>query len=199
MRTCTKLLNMKPDSELVQLLKEGNEKAFDLIFHQYFDGLCLFSQTITKDHDASQDIVEEVFLSVWVNCRINPVVISIKSYLYQSVYNNSLKHVSRLRKNVISLDDTAYLLTDKEIIEPLTPDYPIANLITKELEEKARAAIRLLPNQCREIYLLNRDEDLKYQEIADRLHITVGTVKTQMSRAFTKLREELKDYLYLFL
>lgn len=190
---------MKPDKELVQLLKEGDEKAFELIFNQYFEGLCLFSKTITKNHEAAQDIVEEVFLSVWVNCKINPVTTSIKSYLYQSVYNNSLKHISRLRKGVVSLDDPSYVFHDRELLAPLTPDYPVANLITRELEEKAEAAIQSLPDQCRQIYLLNRDEDLKYNEIAERLGVTVGTVKTQMSRAFTKLREELKDYLYLFL
>jgi RNA polymerase sigma-70 factor, ECF subfamily len=180
------------------LLKEGDEEAFELIFHQFFDGLCLFSKNITKNHDVAQEIVEEVFVTVWINCKINPVTTSVKSYLYQSVYNNSLKYISRLRKDVISLDDPDYLFNDRSLIEPLTPDYPVANLIARELEEKAEQVIRSLPGQCQQIYLLNRNEDLKYHEIAERLNISVGTVKTQMSRAFAKLREELKDYLYLF-
>jgi RNA polymerase sigma-70 factor (ECF subfamily) len=191
-------MGMKSDNELVQLLKEGDEKAFELIFHQFFDGLCLFSKSITKNHDISQEIVEEVFVTVWANCKINPVVTSIKSYLYQSVYNNSLKYVSRQHKKHISMDDPDYLLNNRNVMEPLTPDYPIANLIARELEEKAEEVINSLPGQCRQIYLLNRNEDLKYHEIADRLNVTEGTVKTQMSRAFAKLREELKDYLYLF-
>jgi RNA polymerase sigma-70 factor, ECF subfamily len=190
---------MRPDVELVQLLKEGDEKAFELIFHHYFDGLCLFSQSITKNHDVAQEIVEEIFVSIWVNYKINPVVTSIKSYLYQSVYHNSLKYISRLRKNIVSFDDPKVRFGSNGIAEAFSDDYPVANLIVRELEEKAEKAIQSLPTQCRQIYLLNRDENLKYHEIAERLQVTVGTVKTQMSRAFAKLREELQDFLYFFL
>jgi RNA polymerase sigma-70 factor, ECF subfamily len=189
---------MKSDEELVQLLKEEDEKAFELIFNRYFDGLCLFSESITKNHEIAEDIVEDIFVRVWANCKINPVEISIKSYLYQSAYNNSIKYISRIRKNTLRIDTLDYTVSGPGMVELQSPDYPIANLITKELEEKASEIIQSLPDQCRKVYLLNRDENLKYHEIAERLQITVGTVKTQMSRAFAKLREELKDFLYLF-
>jgi RNA polymerase sigma-70 factor (ECF subfamily) len=87
----------------------------------------------------------------------------------------------------------------EQLAELQTLDYSVSNLISKELEARAEAVIQSLPDQCREIYLLNRDQDLKYKEIADKLHITVGTVKKQMSRAFSKLRTGLKEYLCLFL
>jgi RNA polymerase sigma-70 factor (ECF subfamily) len=77
-------------------------------------------------------------------------------------------------------------------------EYSVSTLISREIESKAEAVIQSLPAQCREVYLLNRDHDLKYSEIAERLHITVGTVKTQMSRAFSRLRKELKEFLCIF-
>ena len=80
-----------------------------------------------------------------------------------------------------------------------TPEYPVANLILKEIETTAEKIIQSLPEQCRKIYLLNRDHDLKYDEIARELHVTAGTVKTQMSRAYTKLRKGLSEFLYIFL
>ena len=190
---------MKSELELVQLLKEGDEKTFELIFNSSFEKLCLFSESITRNHEAAEEIVEDLFLQVWINCRINPVEKSIKSYLYQSTYNNSVKYISRLKRNTIRIDEEVTPTFENKIAELQTQDYPVANLILKELETKVEAVIRALPDQCREVYLLNRDHDLKYHQIASKLQITVGTVKTQMSRAFAKLRKELKDYLYIFL
>ncbi len=190
---------MKSDLELVHLLREGDEEAFETIFHTYFEKLCLFSESITKNHEAAEEIVEELMLQLWVNCTVNPVEKSIKSYLYQSTYNNSIKYRSRLRKNSVRISGPDSYNFHEQMSEMQTPDYSVSNIVSKELEARAQAAIQSLPDQCREIYLLNRDQDLKYHEIAEKLNITVGTVKKQMSRAFSKLRNELREYLYLFL
>lgn len=190
---------MKSDLELVNLLKEGDEEAFEIIFHTYFEKLCLFSESITKNHDAAEEIVEELLLQLWLKCMINPVEKSIKSYLYQSAYNNSIKYLSRQRKDTIRIGGTEYNNSEEQLIDLQTIEYSVSHLVSEELEAKAVAAIQSLPDQCREIYLLNRDQDLKYHEIADKLHITVGTVKKQMSRAFSRLREELKEYLCIFI
>jgi len=188
---------MKTDPELVQLLKEGDEGAFELVFNFYFEKLCLFAESITRSHDAAQEVVEDVFLQVWLNCTINPIEKSIKSYLYQSVYNNAIRFISRQRKDDMRLGDPEYSNRDALIAELQTPEYPVANLILKEIEEKAELIIRSLPDQCRKIYLLNRDQDLKYHEIAEKMNLSVGTVKTQMSRAFSKLRTGLVEFLYI--
>jgi RNA polymerase sigma-70 factor, ECF subfamily len=190
---------MKSDPELVRLLNDGSEEAFEIIFHSYFEKLCLFSESITRSHEAAEEIVEELMLQLWLNCTINPVEKSVKSYLYQSTYNNSIKYISRLRKDSIRISGTENDSSNEGLAEMQTPDYSVSKLVSKELEARAEAVIKALPAQCREIYLLNRDQDLKYQEIADRLNITVGTVKKQMSRAYSKLRTGLKEYLYLFL
>ena len=182
----------KSDRELIELLGQGDEKAFEIVFNTYFEKLSLFSESITHDHDAAEEIVEDVFLKVWLNCEINPIEKSIKSYLFRCVYNNSLKFVTRSRKNLVSLE-AAYDGGEGQS----DSDYPVANMILQEIEEKAGLIISSLPAQCKQIYLLNRDHDMRYQEIAESLHISVGTVKTQMSRAFEKLRKGLSEFLYL--
>lgn len=181
----------KTDQELVELLGTGDENAFEMIFNAYFEKLCLFSESITHDHNVAEEIVENIFLNIWLNCKINPVEKSIKSYLFQSVYNNSLKYNSRQKKNVIRLDDESDQMQSSS-------DYPVDNLITQEINEKAESIINAFPEQCKRIYLLNRNQDLKYHEIAEKLQISVGTVKTQMSRAFEKLRKGLSEFLYVF-
>jgi len=187
---------MISDPELVQLLKEGDEGSFEYIFNLYFEKLCLFAESITRNHDAAEEIVENLFLQLWLKCTINPVEKSLKSYLYQSTYNNCLKYISRQKKGIIRISDKE---TEEQFINLQTPEYPVANLILKEIESAAEKIIESMPEQCRKIYLLNRDHDLKYDEIASELHITSGTVKTQMSRAYAKLRKGLSEFLYIFL
>jgi RNA polymerase sigma-70 factor, ECF subfamily len=190
---------MKSEQELVHALKEGDEKAFEQVFNQYYDGLCLFAESITRSHSVAEDIVEELFLQIWINCRINPIETSVKSYLYQSVYNNSIRYTARQKKNNVRIGDPEENDQEWKTAALFSSDYPIANLITRELEEKARQVIESLPDQCRQVYQLNRDNNLKYHEIAQRLDISESTVKTQMRRAFSKLRKELKEFLYLFI
>jgi len=187
---------MISDPELVRLLKEGDEGSFEYIFNLYFEKLCLFAESITRSHDAAEEIVENLFLQLWLNCTINPVKKSVKSYLYQSTYNNCLKYVARQKKRMIRIGETE---TDEQIPELQNSEYPVANLILKEIESAAEKIIEDMPEQCRRIYLLNRDHDLKYDEIARELHVTSGTVKTQMSRAYAKLRKGLSEFLYIFL
>jgi RNA polymerase sigma-70 factor (ECF subfamily) len=187
---------MVSDPELVQHLKEGDESSFERIFNLYFEKLCLFAESITRNHNAAEEIVENLFLHLWINCTINPIEKSIKSYLYQSTYNNCLKYVSRQKKGMIRISDKE---TGDEITDLQTPEYPVANLILKEIESTAEKIIESMPEQCRKIYLLNRDHDLKYDEIALKLNVTSGTVKTQMSRAYAKLRKGLSEFLYIFL
>ena len=190
---------MNTEKEIFQLLCEGDEHSIKLIFDKYYEGLCLYSESIIKDHQAAEEIVEDIFLYLWINLKKTPINSSVKNYLYRSAHNNSLKYIIKQKKEKRLFNFTDYNLEDKEILHPISPNYPISNLILKELEEKAEKVLDILPKQCKEIYFLNRFENLSYTEIAAKLNITVGTVKTQMSRAFQKFRKELKDFIPLIL
>ena len=190
---------MKSEKELLQLLKEGDENSIKFIFEKYYEGLCLFAESITKNHQVAEEIVEDIFIHLWMNTNTPVINVSVKSYLYRSVHNNCLKYLDKLKTEKKVFDNFHYSILDQELLHPITPDYPISNLIVQELEEKAGQVLESLPNQCREIYTLNRFENLSYSEIAKKLNINVGTVKTQMSRAFQKLREALKEYTPLIL
>jgi RNA polymerase sigma-70 factor (family 1) len=185
---------MKLDADLILLLAQGDEKAFEYIFNRFFDELCSFARSITKDRNIAEDLVEDIFLHLWINCQNNPVKVSLKSYLFQCTYNNAIKYVSR-KKKLISLSGNNNTLTDDE--QPYdfpAEDYSINRLTADELSTSMEKAIGLLPDQCKTIYLMNRDEDLNYRQIAQKLSISESTVKTQMGRAYTKLKENLKDF-----
>jgi len=91
-----------------------------------------------------------------------------------------------------------YILDLENILD--VPEYESSDsLVTDELKTKIDTAIGELPEKCREVFTLNRFENLKYQEIADKLQISVKTVETQMSKALQHLRARLSDYLFTFL
>lgn len=187
------------ENEIIKLLNEGNEEAIKLIFDKYYESLCLFAESIIKDHQKSEEIVEDIFIYLWINIKKNPIHFSVKNYLFTSTRNNCLKFLDKLKSEKKIIDKSQYSLEDYEILHQISSNYPASNLILKELENKAEIVFLSLPKQCREIYSLNRFENLAYSEIAKKLNITIGTVKTQMSRAFLKFKKELKDYIPLIL
>jgi len=188
---------MKTEEELLRLLKDENEDAIKLLFDQYYESLCLYAESIVHEHYAAEEIVEELFIYLWANFSKKPINTSLKSYLFKAVYNNSLKYIEKRKKKKEISETLDYVFYDKEILHPITFEHPHSSLITQELESKAEEVMNLLPPQCQKIYYLNRFENLSYSDIATELNITTSTVKTQMSRAFQKLREELKDYILI--
>jgi len=184
---------MKSDTDIIQLFQNGDETAMKLIFDNYYEGLCIYAESILRDHYAAEEIVEQLFIHLWVNVKTLTFNTSVKNYMYRSIHNNCLKYIDKRKNELKSFDK--YIFHDPEILRPVTDDYPLSILIVQELEQKAEEVMESLPDQCRKIYFLSRYENLSYPEIASKLKITVGTVKTQMSRAFQRFREELKDYL----
>lgn len=187
--------DMTTEKEILELLKKGDEEAIRIIFEAYFEKLCLYAEGIIKNHQAAEDIVEDLFVSVWIHAKTNPVHTTIKNYLYKSTYHNCLKYINKLKAESRNDEYLHYSLKDQEIIHPETSGYPISGLLVSEIEKKADDILESIPEQCREIYKLNRFENLDYPDIAARLKITVGTVKTQMSRAFQRFREGLKEFI----
>jgi len=188
---------MKSEEELLQLLQSGDENSIKLIFNKYYEGLCLYAESLTRNHQLAEEIVEDIFIHLWINAKSLSITKSIKNYLYRSVHNNCLKRIDKLRTERKTLENIPYYLLDNELLQPFSVDQPLSTLIARELEEKANNVLESLPEQCREIYKLNRFENQTYSEIAKKLNITVSTVKTQMSRAFQKFRDGLGEYISL--
>lgn len=187
--------NSNHDNYYLQEVKSGNEEAFKAIFDQYYDGMCLYAESIIRNHQVSEEIVEDIFIYLWSNIGEMPILTSLKSYLYRSVHNNCLKFIEKEKSRNKHFEVADYLWEDADILFPFNEDIPLSGIIIKEIETKAEEVLQSLPDQCREIYILNRFKNLTYSQIAEKLDISVSTVKTQMGRAFQKFRENLKEYL----
>ncbi|NJK93945.1 MAG: RNA polymerase sigma-70 factor [Bacteroidales bacterium] len=184
------------EDELIKQLQQGDEAAFEFIFRQHFTGLCLFAEHFLKDTAAAEEIVEDFFCHLWETGKYISINTSLRGFLYKSIYNQCLKYV-RHKKVEDKYREEQYYFNDREILEGASADYPSVNLVVKELEAKISEVIDSLPEQCRKIFCMNRYENKTYQEIADKLGISINTVKTQMARALQKLRNELAEYLAL--
>ena len=164
------------------------ETGFEMLFRSQFSGLCFFAQKYVKDIDTAKEIVQDAFLSLWEKRDTIDMDRQVKSYLTMIIHNKCTNYLRDNRKfdtNILGIEN----LLDVPVYESSD------TLITGELKAKIDEAIGELPEKCREIFVMNRYENLKYQEIADKLQISVKTVETQMSRALQHMRLRLAAYL----
>jgi RNA polymerase sigma-70 factor (ECF subfamily) len=169
---------------------DKNEAAFEQLFHKHFRELHSYAFSIVKDWDIAEEIVQGLFLKLWEKNEWGHIQTSIKSYLYKSVYNVSLNYIRRQKVQLKYQDSIAYSM--KNYI-----DDTASKLKLGELERHLQLALNKLPEKCRAIFHLSRFEELKYQEIASQLNISIKTVETHMGKALRILRKEMKEFLPL--
>ncbi|MBC8769570.1 RNA polymerase sigma-70 factor [Arenibacter sp. BSSL-BM3] len=170
------------NQQLAQRLILGDCKAYDFLMNSYYQRLCVYAQSLCNDHNMAEDIVQNVFVKIWVKRKkINPDL-SIKSYLYKSVYN---EFINQYRKNkpVIYLEKKYFEAIDLVVdIEPEELE-SLIKLMNTEIEN--------LPSKCKEIFLMNKKEGLTHTEISEYLNISIKTVEGHITRAFKILTEKL--------
>lgn len=163
-----------------------------MLFKSHFAGLCFFAQKYVKDFETAKEIVQDAYVSLWDKRETIDMSRPVKSYLTIVIHNKCTNYLRDNRK----FDQ--YIL-DLEILLEVPENDGADSMIEEELKLKIDASIAELPEKCREIFVLNRYENLKYKEIADRLHISIKTVETQMSKALQHMRVRLAEFISGFL
>lgn len=163
-----------------------DEASFEILFKNNFKGLCRFASKYIKDIETVKEIVQDVFVSLWGKKENIDLNNQVKSYLMTSVKNKCLNYI---RNNKKFIGDFSEVLNYDFAFEEQD------NLMEQELNTKIDNAIAELPEKCRCIFEMSRFENLKYQEIADKMKISVKTVEAQMSKALQHMRNKLADYL----
>ena len=181
--------NPLSDQQLLENLRQGDTTALDKLFRQYYVSCCQRADRILRDPDAAEDVVQELFLSLWKRRATLPLMDNVRAYLLRSTRNRSLNYLR---------DQARIPQGDGEMPDIATA----ANLASSELELeelKARvdAAIDSLPERCRLVYVLCRLEEMSHKEVAASLNISTKTVENQMRRAYAYLREYLSLVLLL--
>jgi RNA polymerase sigma-70 factor, ECF subfamily len=165
-----------------------DKATFESLFRSEFNGLCFFALQYTKDSDTAQEITQEAFINLWEKRESIDLSRPVKSYLSTIVRNKCLNYLRDNKKFNKEILDIEGLLSDTPYDQP-------DRMVEAEIRIRIGNAIEELPVKCREIFVLNRHENLKYHEIADRLEISVKTVETQMSKALQHMRERLAEFL----
>jgi RNA polymerase sigma-70 factor (family 1) len=159
--------------------------AYKKLFFFFFLPLKSFSFSILKSKEIAEEVVSDIFVEIWAKRKQLTEIEDLKIYLYISVRNASLRRLHQAQK-------TSVLSLDQLEVEFASPD-PDAEtyLITNELAEKIDQAIEALPPQCKIIFKMARQDNLKYKEIAQLLNISVKTIDNQLSTALKKIASVL--------
>jgi RNA polymerase sigma-70 factor (family 1) len=181
-----------PDSDILLAIRQGNERVFETVFKKHYQTLCNYACGILKDMDDAEEVVQSIFLKFWEQRQEIEINVSLKSYLYRAVHNTCLNRLKHLK-----IQET-YRQYVGDYLEN-THDSATDILDKVELESRIANALEKLPEQCRLIFKMSRFEELKYQEIADRLGLSIKTVENQIGKALKIMRTELADYLPIIL
>jgi len=165
----------------------GDLRAYEMLFRQFYQMLCNYSLRFVSDKDVAEEIVQDLFYTLWEKRQELQISTSVKSYLFSAVHNRCLKYIEH--KNVEKRYRNYYLQHESEIdSEP----YDSANIT--EMQQIIHQTLDSLPERCGKIFRLNRFEGLKYHEIAEKLSISVKTVEANMGKALKLLRKNLKEF-----
>lgn len=165
------------------VVHSGDEAIVEAAFKENFKALHAYAYTMLQDGDMAEEIVQTVFLKLWENRKHLTIHTSLRAYLYKSVYHESLNELKHKKVQQKYLDEAHRTAGQAEA----APD--------QELQRHLQSALQELPEKCRTVFQLSRFEELRYQEIADRLGISLKTVEAHMGKALKLLRLRLADFL----
>lgn len=177
------------DLLLWQISANDDEKSFRQLFEYYYPALCLYARRFIEEKEIREDIVQDIFFSIWGNRKQMNVQLSARSYLTACVRNHCLNYVRH--RNIEACDTLV-----QEKIPLYAEDNDEAYTLT-ELQDLLTNTLRKLPPEYRQVFELNRFEDKSYGEIAAEMNISIRTVERYKNKAIEILRKELKDFLPL--
>ena len=178
------------DTLLLDRLREGDTKAFDALFRQYYPLLCAYGCRFVCLENA-EEIAQDTMLWLWEKRETLAGIQSPKHYLFTTVYHRAIRHLEqnemRRQAHATYHERTMTLLEDIDIC------------LLNDLSHHIRTALAQLPPAQREVFLMNRFRDMTYEEISKQLNISPQTVAYRIRQALAFLKEELKDYFPLAL
>lgn len=171
---------------ILRELQNKNHFVFKSLFESCYVELVTYANGYLFDKASSEDVIQEVFISLWEKSNKINLKTSLKAYLYAMVRNRCLN-----RLKAIKITDTSRIL---EFQTSPTSDYMKDWLPQDEKQIRYQQALNIiekLPLKMRTIFELRFKENYRYKEIADELNVSVNTVKTQLKRAKVKLNEQV--------
>jgi len=175
------------DLQLTNAIAQHDKRAFEALYKKYYQQLFAIAYRYVAQTEVAEEIVHDVFITIWNKAEQLNIQYSMKSYLFKSVVNSSLNFLKK--EKIAHAKQEAYMAVQNETTindGVLEAD----EILLKNLEQ----ALGMLPEKCRQVMYLSRFGKLKQQEIASQMDISVKTVKNHLTYGFQKLREHLQKH-----
>lgn len=173
------------DRRLIELLCEGDPLSFEILFQKYYVRFYNFVFNLTKSSQAAEDIIQNVFMKIWINRRKLHPDQAIHNYIYVLSKREMLNHI-RDRKAYVQVEK---LVMAEQPVEEITDQ----NLNLKELDDRIRKFISEMPEQRRKAFLLSRYRGMSHSEIAEVMGLSVRTVDRHINLALSSLKKEFMN------
>lgn len=177
---------------IIDEIKKGNRTVFKNFFNKNYEDLVIYANGYLFDKQASEDVVQDIFIHIWEKSNSISIKTSLMSYIFRMVRNKCLDYLKSLK-----------ITDDFEILEfniNLATEH-VFNSSTEEdkkiIYHQVLKIVDTLPDKMQQIVRLKFLHNLKYKEIAEELSISVNTVKTQLKRAKFKITDSLTIVLVL--
>ena len=186
----------EPEKKLLLKVAGGSESAFRQLFDQYHHQLGRYIFRITQSQELTEEIVQDIFLKVWLNRAALAQIQSFKAYLFVASKNQALNHLRNIAREQMLKNQWK-----EETANAISTEHVSQDLYYQLLDE----AINKLPPQQQKVYLLSRHQRLKYDEIAAELNLSRETVKSYLKLATTSITSyvtshvDVVSYLLIFL
>jgi len=182
------------ERKIIRGIRKGDAKVFEELFNVYYRRLIIYAVSYVEENQVAEDIVQEIFFSIWKNRKDNLINTSISSYLYRAVHNRSIQYLRH--KKVMSDYEEKHLLKIKEaeMMYGLSGDYHYSEIQYSEIEKIMNQTFDTLPEKTREIFRLSRENNTTNRKIAEAMKIDVKTVEYHISKTLKLLRHALNDY-----
>jgi len=180
--------NRKDDLMLVNLLKQGNDLAFQKIYNSYWEKLFAYTYNRLHIREASEEVVQDVFFSLWAKREKIIITSSLSAYLYGAIKHRLLNEIrsAKVRKT--------YAADYASFIENLYDNSNVEHQEIKDLENSIEAKVSELPRQCQAVFRLSRQEHIPNPGIAERLNISTKTVENYLTQALKHIRTSLGGF-----
>lgn len=177
------------DQSLIEKINKGDEKAFEILYNGYFVYLCTCANSYIFNPVEAQDIVNEIFAKIWYKRGV--LSFPIHGYLIRAVQNGCLNYLRSLHSRERIMDEYREALLEYQEEYCASEYAPLQEMELADLEHQVHCLIAALPPKCRFIFEQYLYSELTPQEIADKNHISINTVRVHVKNAMDRIKEKM--------
>ncbi|MFP4289072.1 MAG: RNA polymerase sigma factor [Bacteroidales bacterium] len=177
------------EQTILQQIKGGDKKAFEKLYTLHVKALHNFALQITMTSAQAEEIVQEVFVDIWIQREKLEITTNLKGYLYRML---RFKLIDMIRKNKLFDKYAEHIILQSATHVSCDPEQFFIN---KERTRLLLDKTRVLPEKCRQIFILRRMENYSIAEIAETLSLSPQTVKNQLNKAFRLIKPHFEEIL----